>query len=95
MSIPAIPMGLFPLGNIVATANAMDALTHEEMVSGLRRHQSGDWGDLQDDDLAENASALVEERRILSLYTTANGKQFWIITEADRSATTVLLPEDY
>ena len=95
MSTPAIPMGLFPLGNIVATASAMYALSHEEMVSGLRRHQSGDWGDLQKDDQAENASALLKGRRILSLYTSATGTQFWIITEADRSATTVLLPEDY
>lgn len=86
---------LFPLGNVVATANAMHSLTHEEMVTGLHRHQSGDWGDLTDDDKTENASAMVEGRRILSLYTTPNGKQFWIITEADRSATTVLLPEDY
>ena len=95
MSNSAIPMELFPLGNIVATASAVDALTHEEMVSGLRRHQSGDWGDLQDDDLAGNASALVEGRRIMSLYTTANGKQFWIITESDRAATTIALAEDY
>lgn len=50
MNGPAIPMGLFPLGNIVATASAVHALTHEEMVSGLRRHQSGDWGNLQRDD---------------------------------------------
>jgi hypothetical protein len=95
MSAPDIPLGLFQLGNLVATASAMHTLTHEEMVSGLRRHQSGDWGDLQSNDQAENSSALLEGRRLMSLYTTASGKQFWIITEADRSATTVLLPEDY
>jgi hypothetical protein len=95
MSAPNIPLGLFRLGNLVATASAMESLTHEEMVSGLRRHQSGDWGDLQSDDQAENSSALLEGRRLMSRYTTAKGKQFWIITEADRSATTVLLPEDY
>lgn len=95
MSAFVMLIGLFRLGNIVASASAMFELTHEEMVSGLRRHQSGDWGDLLSHDQAENTSALLEGRRIMSLYTTTKGKKFWIITEADRSLTTVLLPEDY
>jgi hypothetical protein len=91
----AIPMGLFQLGNLVATSNALQSLTHEEMITALRRHQSGDWGDLTDADKAANNTALIDGSRILSHYHTANGTSFWIITEADRSATTVLLPEDY
>ena len=85
----------FKVGRIVATPSALAQLSSEDILIGVRRHQSGDWGDLQDDDLAGNASALVEGRRIMSLYTTANGKQFWIITEGDRSTTTIALPEDY
>lgn len=95
MSPPNIPMGLFQLGNIVATANALRVLTHPDMIAGLRRHQAGDWGNLTDADKAENNTAMVEGSRILSSYHSANGTRFWIITEADRSATTVLLPEDY
>jgi hypothetical protein len=95
MSAKAIPMGLFQLGNLVATPNALRSLTHEEMIVALRRHQSGDWGDLTDTDKAENNTAMVEGCRILSLYHTNNGTKFWMITEADRSRTTVLLPEDY
>lgn len=95
MSAPGIPIGLFPLGNIVASASALQSLTHEEMIGGLRRHQSGDWGDLYSDEQEENTSALAEGRRIMSLYTTAKGQQFWVFTAADRSKTTVFLPEDY
>ncbi len=95
MNVPNIPVALFPLGNVVASASALQALTHEEMQSALRRHQGGDWGDLIDEDKAENNSALLEGRRIMSLYTTDDGQQFWILTEADRSTTTIFLPEEY
>lgn len=95
MRAPGIPIGLFRLGNMVASASALHSLTHEEMIEGLRRHQRGDWGDLQSDDQAENTSALAEGRRIMSLYTTAKGRQFWVFTTADRSETTVFHPEDY
>ena len=56
---------------------------------------SGDWGDLSDDDIAENEISLNEGFRLLSSYQTAKGQQLWIITEADRSVTTVMLPEEY
>jgi hypothetical protein len=89
------PPHLFPLGKIVATAHALHSLTHEEMVVALSRHQSGDWGDLDDSDISANTASLSQGGRILSAYTTTNRLRFWIITEADRSLTTVLLTQDY
>ena len=62
---------------------------------GPNQHQSGAWGELDAEDRQTNDQALVEGMRILSAYVAANGTKFWIITEADRSVTTVLLPEDY
>ena len=86
---------LFPLGKIVATAHALHSLTNEEMIRALGRHQSGDWGDLDEDDMVANKSSLSHGGRILSAYTTPKRLRFWIITEADRSLTTVLLTQDY
>lgn len=88
-----IPMGLFRLGNIVASASALQSLTHEEMVAALRRHQAGDWGDLDEDDKCKNNQTLVEGGRIMSLYHAAGDRQFGILTEADRSETTIFLAE--
>ena len=85
----------FPLGQIVATPNALGALTQDDITTALRRHVSGDWGDLGEEDKKENDFSLTRELRILSAYHGAGGTKFWIITEADRSATTILLPEDY
>ena len=64
-------------------------------MKALRRHVYGDWGDLDDEDKAENEFSVENGYRILSSYTSSNGIKFWVITEADRSATTVLLPEEY
>jgi hypothetical protein len=61
----------------------------------LERHQAGDWGDVDEHDRQENELSLKSDFRLLSVYHAANGIKFWIITEADRSATTVLLPEDF
>ena len=85
----------FPLGQIVITRNALDTLNPEDMSKALTRHASGDWGDLCEDDRRENELSLKEGYRLLSAYHAADGTKFWIITEADRSVTTVLLPEDY
>ena len=85
----------FKTGPIVATPNALDHLTTDDIRSGLLRHVTGDWGDLDADDRQENDLALAQGRRLLSAYQASNGTKFWIITEADRSSTTVLLPEDY
>ena len=59
------------------------------------RHRRGDWGDLKDEDKEENEASLREGFRILSAYVSETGIRFWIITEADRSSTCVLLPEEY
>ena len=95
MSAESIPLAKFRLGRIVATPNALSQLPNEEILRGVQRHQSGDWGDVGDEDRQENELSLKEGFRLLSVYRTAAGVKFWIITEADRSATTVLLPEDY
>jgi hypothetical protein len=77
------------------TANAARHLTPREIRDALQRHESGDWGDLSDEDATQNDAALCRGGgRLFSAYGTGDRK-FWIITEADRSVTTVLLPGDY
>ena len=90
----AIPSPKFPLGDIVITANAASRLDSVAVHEGLRRHAAGDWGDLCPEDANENELSLKEGFRLLSVYGTGE-RRFWIITEADRSVTTVLMPEDY
>ena len=85
----------FPLGQIVATPNALAQITQEDITAALLRHVTGDWGELCAEDKLANDRAVMEGTRILSAYRAANGTTFWIITEADRSVTTCLLPEDY
>ena len=85
---------LFPIGRVVATRNALWTLTPEEIGAAIARHASGDWGEVGPDDWAENELSLKEGFRLFSVYR-ARDQKFWIITESDRSATTVLLPEDY
>ena len=85
----------FPLGHLVMTPNAARSLTRRAMLDGLRRHSSGDWGDLPDEDAAQNDAALCRGGgRLFSSYRDGLCR-FWIITEADRSVTTILLPLDY
>jgi hypothetical protein len=86
---------LFPLGQVVATPNALASLTPDDIQTGFQRHVSGDWGDLEADDVEENQRSLKNGYRLFSVYHAVNGTKFYIITEADRSVTTVLLPEDY
>lgn len=86
---------LFPLGHVVATPGALGALMETEIANAIRRHRTGDWGDLDQFDKQQNTNAVKEHSRILSAYTTGNGVRFWIITEADRSSTTILLPDEY
>ncbi|MEI6075984.1 MAG: hypothetical protein WCS94_10445 [Verrucomicrobiota bacterium] len=85
----------FPLGQTVITRNAHDELNPEDVLLSLRRHATRDWGNLCPADKAENELSLKEGFRLLSAYEDRNGTKFWIITEADRSVTTVLLPSDY
>lgn len=84
----------FPLGQVAVTANASLQLTTEEVMTALRRHASGDWGDLCPEDTLANESAVQQGCRLFSVYGKGQHR-FWIITEADRSVTTILLPEDY
>jgi hypothetical protein len=88
-------MTKFSLGSLVATPNALDKVPDKDIRMALLRHAKGDWGECCPEDWEENDRSAKEGDRILSAYTASNGVKFWIITEADRSATTVLLPEDY
>lgn len=88
---------LFELGITLSTPGALAALNTAEQNGAdfLRRHQFGDWGDVGHEDWEQNDQALTEGSRILSVYRTRLGERIWIITEANRSATTLLLPEEY
>jgi len=87
----------FRLGRIVATPGALAAFerTRVNPVVFLSRHQRGDWGDLDVEDRAENERSVQSGFRILSAYTLSDGTRIWIITEADRSTTCILLPAEY
>ncbi len=95
MSAPQVPIALFRLGRIVATPNALNRLTQPDILTAIQRHQAGDWGNVDNHDRQANDSALTNSTRLFSVYHAVNSTKFWIITEADRSVTTVLLPEDY
>jgi hypothetical protein len=87
----------FPIGKPVITPAAQAALDAGDIsaVLLLARHVNGDWGDLSVEDLAANELAVLTGERLLSSYTMPGGGKIWIITEADRSATTILLPDEY
>jgi hypothetical protein len=92
-----VTVGKFPLGQIVATPGALAALekSSEEPGTFLTRHACGDWGDLSEEDREGNEFSLAHGLRLLSTYTLKNGDKLWIISEADRSSTTLLLPNEY
>ena len=92
MNAKAYPIAKFRCGRILSTPNALSQLTQDDILMGIQRHQAGDWGD---GDNGANERALIEGLRLWSVYRAANGTRFWLITEADRSATTVLVPGDY
>jgi hypothetical protein len=87
----------FPLGRLLATPGALAALEEARTTAApyLVRHSLGDWGDLGAEDIRANDRALITGARLLSAYTLATGVRVWVITEADRSATTCLLPCEY
>lgn len=87
----------FDLGRIVATPGALRALEAADVnpLDLLVRHVCGDWGDVPPEDAQENELSVREGFRILSSYTLHTGERIWLITEADRSATTFLLPSEY
>ena len=84
----------FNLGQTVITSNALDKLNQFTVADAILRHACGDWGDVCDEDRQSNEDALKHGNRLLSVYKDKD-EVFWIITEWDRSVTTVLLPEDY
>jgi hypothetical protein len=94
---PNRPRARFSLGDIVATPGALEALREakQEPLVLLRWHQRGDWGDLDAEDKAENEFSLEHDLRLLSAYTLPTQVKIWVITEADRSVTTLLLPSEY
>ena len=87
----------FPLGQVVATPGALEALKESAQTPDffLDKHANGDWGMVDAEDKAENDLSVREGLRILSAFKTLKGKKLWIITEADRSSTTLLLPDEY
>jgi hypothetical protein len=87
----------FALGQTFITRGAEEALqiAGQTAIEFLRRHMSCDWGELSEDDVRENELSLNEGFRLLSNYRTGKGQQLWIFTEADRGATTLLLPSEY
>ncbi len=89
------PETKFWLGQFYVTAAASRTLDLEDILFALKRHHSGDWGDLCAEDIASNEYALQNGGRLFSAYHDPKGVKFWIITEADRSVTTALLPDDY
>jgi hypothetical protein len=88
---------LFPLGQTVMTIGAKEALEESNQMPNefIKLHQSGNWGIVGKEDAQENDFSLKNGFRLLSVYRTAKGKKLWIITEADRSITTILLPSEY
>jgi hypothetical protein len=90
-----IPLAKFRLGKIVSTPGALDHLTQDDILLAFQRHQAGDWGDVSENDRQENELSLKQGCRLWSVYHAVNGIKFWLITEANRAATTVLMPEDY
>ena len=89
------PAAKFSFGQIVATPNALASVPSDEILLALSRHVRGDWGTMDAEDVNANECALRFGGRLFSSYDSSQNVKFWIITEADRSATTVLLPEDY
>lgn len=85
------------LGQVVATPAALEAIeaSGEPLLSYLVAHSTGDWGDVDPEDAAANEEAVLFHARIMSVYTLSTGVKIWVITEADRSYTTVLLPSEY
>jgi hypothetical protein len=86
---------LFNLGAIRITDGAAAALGVDEAVVMVRRHLTGDWGEMDSHDRRVNREAVRDGNRVVSEYRAASGARVWVITEADRSATTLLLPEEY
>ena len=87
--------GLIKLGQTVITPRARGTLNMQDVLKGLQRHEMGDFGDVCDEDKETNLEGLQNGGQVISAYTDRNDNRFWIITEGDRSVTTILLPDEY
>lgn len=92
--LPLKALSKFPLGEMVITSNAARKISSQAVADGLRRHAACDWGELTPEDVESNEYALKHGERLFSAYGQGE-ERFWVITERDRSVTTVLMPEDY
>ena len=90
-----VPLPKFSLGRIVMAESATQTLLLRDIATALLRHARGDWGDVCTEDRDANESALWDGLRLFSVYHDRKSVKFWIVTEADRNTTTVLLPNDY
>ena len=95
--VVSAPGSLFDLGKIYTTPGALNVLERNKttLAPFLERHRSGDWGDLEDEEKAENDESVTDGYRILSAYGLPDDEKIWIITEAGRLSTSVLLPTEY
>ena len=90
----AMKKSKFPLGQVVITSTAAGILDSPAVNEGLQRHARGDWGDIDPEDCCQNEVSLKDGARLMSVY--GNGeRRFWVLTEADRSSTTVMMPSNY
>ena len=97
-SVPtAAVFPLFNMGRVCATPGALDALTtnKQNYIDFLSRHVTGDWLEMCEDDQETNRNAVDDDVRVFSAYSLKNGSKLWVITEHDRSVTTLLLPSEY
>lgn len=87
----------FLLGRVVATPDALEAISDNGQLlqEFISRHRVGDWGEWDKHDRLENERSLKDDLRLLSAYRLSDGTKIWIVTEADRASTTILLPEEY
>lgn len=88
-------IALFPMGRIVMTRGVQASIAADEILVAVIRHSQGDWGNLCEEDEKRNDEAMVYSMRLFSQYLASDGTKFWIITEQDRSYTTILLPNEY
>lgn len=95
--IPARRVPMFPLGKVCATPGLIDALRDnaQSPLAFIARHVNGDWSDMTADDQQANSESVTNGTRIFSSYRMKDGKKLYVITEADRSVTTLLLPSEY
>jgi hypothetical protein len=93
--LPLDPSPRFSLGEIILTEGASSKLSQTEIESGLHRHATGDWGEIDAECRQQNNKRVEIGGTLASIYKTAAGVKFYIITESERTATTILLPEEY